>query len=159
MPLSIDTGMGYNFSMTSTPKRRFALHYVEMLAAMGLGMLIFHPLFGLVADNTGWAGTYARDDVSAMVMATSMVIGMSLWMWFRTCSRAAILEMAAAMYLPFVVLLVPLWMGAIGRGFLMLVGHLLMLVTMFLAMLYRRSEYEMHHSTRLPRRETTAEAS
>lgn len=151
--------MGYKFFMTSaTAKRRFALHYVEMLAAMGLGMLLFHPLFGLVADATGWAGTYARDDVSAMVMATSMVIGMSLWMWFRTCSRAAIVEMAAAMYLPFVVLLVPLWLGVISGGFLMLVGHLLMLGTMFLAMLYRRSEYEMHHSTRWRRRHSVAEA-
>ena len=151
--------MGYNFAMTSaTAKRRFAWHYVQMLAAMGLGMLVFHPLFGLVASGTGWAGTYARDDVSAMMMATSMVVGMSLWMWFRACSRAAIVEMAVAMYLPFVVLLVPLWLDVISRGFLMLVGHLLMLVTMFLAMLYRRSEYEMHHSTRLPRRQTTAEA-
>ncbi len=41
----------------ATAKRRFAWHYVEMLAAMGLGMLVFHPLFGLVADGTGWAGT------------------------------------------------------------------------------------------------------
>lgn len=151
--------MGYKFLMTSaTAKRRFALHYVEMLVAMGLGMLIFHPLFGLVAETTGWAGTYARDDVSAMVMATSMVIGMSLWMWFRSCSRAAIVEMGVAMYLPFVVLLVPLWLGAISRGFLMLWGHLLMLVTMFLAMLYRRAEYEMHHSTRWPSRQNATEA-
>ncbi len=89
-----------------------------------------------------------------MVMATSMVIGMSLWMWFRTCSRAAIVEMAAAMYLPFVVLLVPLWLGVISNGFLMLAGHLLTLVTMFLAMLYRRADYEAHHHLRWPRRRT-----
>jgi flagellar biosynthetic protein FliP len=49
--------------------------------------------------------------------------------------------MSAAMYLPFVVLLVPFWAGLITGGTLLTAGHLLMLPAMALAMLFRRSEY------------------
>ncbi|HEV8567746.1 MAG TPA: hypothetical protein VGQ92_11760 [Actinoplanes sp.] len=51
--------------------------------------------------------------------------------------------MSAAMYLPFLVLLIPYWLGVISAGTVMTAGHLLMLPAMFAAMLWRRSDY--HH--------------
>jgi hypothetical protein len=91
------------------------------------------PLEGLV-----WPALTARPDVGVMVMATNMSIGMGAWMRFRGHSWRGIAEMSASMYLPFVVLLVPFWLGAIGEHTLMTWGHLLMLPAMALVMLLRR---------------------
>jgi hypothetical protein len=146
--------------MTTTANRRFAFHYLEMVVAMFVGMGVFAPVWHLVFDAFG-SDAMDRTDVMAMSMATNMVVGMSLWMWFRGHGAAPIAEMAAAMYLPFVVLLVPLWLGVISSTFLMVAGHVLMLGTMLLAMLYRRAEYSCHHRTRWSRgraAETATEA-
>ncbi len=132
---------------TSSANRRFAFHYLEMVIAMFIGMGVFAPVWHVVFDAFGSAAM-ERTDVMAMSMATDMVIGMSLWMWFRGHAAAPIAEMALAMYLPFVVLLVPLWLGLIGGTFLMVAGHVLMLGTMLLAMLRRREEYSGKHRNR-----------
>lgn len=133
-----------------TENRRFALHYLEMVIAMFIGMGVFAPLWHLVFDAFG-SNAMERTDVMAMSMATNMVIGMSLWMWLRGHSAAPIAEMAVAMYLPFVVLLVPLWLGVISSAVLMVAGHVLMLGTMLLAMLRRRDEYSCRHRNRWSR--------
>lgn len=136
---------------TTTANRRFAFHYVEMVIAMFVGMGVFAPVWHVLFDAFG-SNAMERTDVMAMSMATNMVLGMSLWMWFRGHTAASIVEMAIAMYLPFVVLLVPLWLGVIGTAFLMTAGHILMFGTMLLAMLYRREEYSCKHSSRFSRR-------
>jgi hypothetical protein len=111
-------------------------HYLEMVVAMLAGMLVLGPVEDLV-----WPTLTARADVGVMVMATNMAIGMGAWMRFRGHSWRGIAEMSAAMYLPFVVLLVPFWAGAIGEHTMMTWGHLLMLPAMALVMLLRPSEY------------------
>ena len=55
------------------------------------------------------------------------------------------LEMAAAMYVPFVVLFPPLWMGLITAGTMLVAGHVLMLPAMAGAMLLRPHEYRHCH--------------
>src|SRR4028119_2317791 len=85
-------------------------HYLEMLVAMVVGMVALGPLEALV-----WPGLDDRVDVHAIVMATNMAIGMGAWMRFRGHSWPAVLEMSAAMYVPFAVLLVPYWGGG-GSG-------------------------------------------
>ncbi|HEY7598002.1 MAG TPA: hypothetical protein VH969_33000 [Actinophytocola sp.] len=137
---------------TTTANRRFAFHYVEMVIAMFIGMGVFAPVWHAVFAALG-SNAMDRTDVMAMSMATDMVVGMSLWMWFRGHTAAPIVEMAVAMYLPFAVLLVPLWLGVIGAGFLMTGGHVLMLGTMLLAMLYRREDYSCKHHNRWSRRQ------
>jgi hypothetical protein len=141
-----------------TANRRFVLHYLEMVIAMFVGMGVFAPVWHLVFDAFG-SNAMERTDVMAMSMATNMVIGMSLWMWLRGHTAAPIAEMAVAMYLPFVVLLVPLWLGLISGAVLMLAGHVLMLATMLLAMFHRRDEYSARHRNRWSRRPETAPAS
>jgi hypothetical protein len=142
---------------TTTAWRRFTLHYLEMVVAMLVGMFALGPVWRLVVGSD----LLQRTDVMAMSMATNMVVAMSLWMWLRGHSAAPIAEMALAMYLPFVVLLVPLWLGLISAMMLMVAGHVLMFALMLVVMLRRRDEYTCHHHNRWSRRqraETATEA-
>jgi hypothetical protein len=127
---------------TLQPSRRHTAwhlvrHYLEMVVAMLVGMVALGPVWSLV-----WPGWTATTEVHVLGMATNMAIGMAAWMAFRRHSPIAIVEMSAAMYLPFVVLLVPYWAGLIGAGVVFTAGHLLMLPAMAVPMLWwRRSEY------------------
>jgi hypothetical protein len=56
-----------------------------------------------------------RPELNAAVVATNMTIAMSAWMRYRGHRWAATAEMAAAMYLPFIVLLFPLWLDCSPR--------------------------------------------
>lgn len=134
------------------------LHYLEMVIAMLIGMGVFAPLWWLAFGAFDATATLDRDDVMAMSMATNMVVGMSLWMWFRGHGFAPIVEMAVAMYLPFAVLLVPMWLGVLSVTALLVLGHVLMLGTMLLAMLWRREEYSCAHRNRWPRQVQVAPA-
>ena len=77
----------------------------------------------------------------ALIMATNMTVAMSAWMKVRGHRWRPIVEMGAAMYVPFLALFVPLALGLIDAGALMLWGHLLMLPAMAAAMLLRPHEY------------------
>lgn len=122
---------------------RFAGHYLEMVVAMLVGMFALGPVWSLTApDLTG------SPAAQAVIMATDMTLGMALWMWIRRHSWPRIAEMSAAMYLPFVALLVPYWLGAISGGALMMAGHVIMFPLMLAAMLWRRAEYSHRHGHR-----------
>jgi flagellar biosynthetic protein FliP len=114
----------------------FLRHYLEMVLAMLVGMVALGSL-----EDLGWPALTGRPDVGVLVMATNMSIGMAAWMRFRGHSWRGIAEMSAAMYLPFAVLLVPFWTGAIREQALTIWGHLLMLAAMALVMLVRPAEY------------------
>lgn len=124
--------------------RRFGRHYLEMVVAMIIGMVVLGMLESVAFDALGWSGLLDRTDVDALVMATNMTVAMASWMRFRGHAGGPIVEMAAAMYLPFVVLLVPMWLGAISEDTLLIAGHVLMLPAMAAAMLRRREEYTHH---------------
>ena len=121
----------------------FVRHFAEMVAAMAVGMLALglalNPLLGL-------SDVFQRADLSALVMATNMTIGMSMWMRYRRHSWASIAEMGAAMYIPFAVILVPFWAGLVPGHVIMIGGHVLMLPAMVAAMLHRRGEYLAGHA-------------
>ena len=121
--------------------RKLVRHYLEMVVAMAVGMVALHPVWDLVLGALGAGAVLDRTEPMAMVMATNMTIGMTLVMRWRRHGWRACAEMAAAMYLPFVVLFVPLWAGVLSAGGLMLWGHVLMLVAMAGAMAIRPSEY------------------
>jgi hypothetical protein len=126
----------------------FIRHFAEMVIAMGIGMLVFGAA---VSALFGELDILQHPDVSALVMATNMTLGMSLWMAYRKHSWPSILEMGAAMYLPFIVLLVPYWAGQLSGGVIMMGGHALMLPAMLAAMLLRRREYTGLHAHSAPR--------
>jgi hypothetical protein len=110
-----------------------------MVLAMIVGMVALEPVWSLA-----WPGLTGLPAAHALVIATNMTAGMALWMRIRRHSAPRILEMSAAMYLPFVVLLVPYWLVAISGPTLMTAGHVLMLPLMLAAMLWRRPEYSHH---------------
>ena len=115
---------------------RFGLHFVEMVVAMLVGMMALGPLW-----SWAWPGLSELAVLDTLVMATNMTVGMGLWMRIRRHSWRQIAEMSAAMYLPFLVLLVPYGLGALSADTLMMGGHLLMLPAMLGAMLWRHREY------------------
>jgi hypothetical protein len=121
--------------------KKFARHFAEMVVAMAVGMVALHPVWtlGLHAVGTGWLMT--NPYTGALIMATNMTLAMSAWMKIRGHRWRPIAEMGAAMYLPFLVLFVPLALGLISGGALMLWGHVLMLPAMAAAMLLRPAEY------------------
>jgi hypothetical protein len=121
--------------------RKFTLHFLEMVVAMAVGMVALHPVWTLVLDATGTTGLMHDPYTGSLIMATDMTVAMSAWMRFRGHRWRPIAEMGAAMYLPFLVLFVPLALGLIGEGALMLWGHVLMLPAMAAAMLLRPHEY------------------
>ncbi|WP_231500347.1 hypothetical protein [Saccharothrix sp. NRRL B-16314] len=105
-------------------------HFVEMLVAMVVGMVLLDPVWGLVVASD----VLARGDVAALVMATDMTAGMSLWLWFRRHPWREVVGMAAAMYAPYLVLLGPFWAGWVSASALLVAGHVLMLPAMALVM-------------------------
>ncbi|MGH3366162.1 MAG: hypothetical protein ACRDOY_03070 [Nocardioidaceae bacterium] len=121
--------------------RPFLRHYLQMLAAMLAGMLVLEPMRMLAVSALGWSAVFDRTEPAALAMATEMSIGMAAWMRFRGHGWAPTLEMCLAMFVPFVVLFVPLWTGLIGDSMVMIAGHLLMLPAMLLVMLRRPEEY------------------
>lgn len=118
--------------------RRFVRHYLEMLAAMFVGMAVLAPPWWLLGAPGGV-------EADAFAMATSISVGMSAWMLYRRHSSPAVAEMAAAMYLSFAVLLVSYWAGVPSADGVLLVGHVIMLPVMAVAMLHRRAEYTGAH--------------
>lgn len=112
--------------------RRFVRHVLEMVAAMVVGMVVLGVL---------WPDLHGRTELHALVMATNMTVGMAAWMAWRRHGPISIVEMSAAMYLSFAVLLPPFWAGWISEGAVLTAGHVLMLPAMVLVMLRRPAEY------------------
>ncbi len=121
--------------------KKFVLHFLEMVVAMAVGMVVLHPVWMFVLDAIGAAGLMRNPYTGALIMATNMTVAMSAWMRFRGHRRRPVAEMAAAMYVPFLVLFVPMAFELIDKGALMLWGHVLMLPAMAAAMLLRPYEY------------------
>jgi hypothetical protein len=125
----------------TTPRGHFVRHYAEMVLAMVVGMVALGPLWSFAGSALGLTATLHRPEVAALVMATNMSLAMSAWMRHRGHGWPATLEMAAAMYLPFVLLFPPMWAGVLSTGAMMVGAHVLMLPAMAAAMLLRRHEY------------------
>ena len=117
----------------------FFRHYLEMVAAMVIGMIVFGAPAGLVVD-------YGETVPMLAAMAATMTVPMAGWMRYRGHGWAPTVEMSAAMVVPA--------LGVIGlsaadlvtdAGALMALEHVVMLTAMLGAMLLRRDEYAHHH--------------
>ncbi|WP_367322480.1 hypothetical protein [Streptomyces sp. HUAS ZL42] len=128
-----------------TSWRYFGRHYLEMVAAMLVGMAVLGPVWRLTFSLLGLSDLRNYSELVAIAMATNMTIGMSVWMRHRGHGWASIGEMAVAMYLPFVVLFGPYWAGLMSGATMLFLGHILMLPCMFVIMLRRRDEYAQNH--------------
>jgi hypothetical protein len=124
---------------------------LEMIGAMALGMVVLPPLMGFAAralpDSNGLQhlesviGTTI--ELQALLMATAMVLPVTIWMHLRGHRRLVTLEMTLAMYAGFVLLFPMHWLGVINPGQLIMSGHLLMVVFMLLAILAHQREHRV----------------
>jgi hypothetical protein len=128
----------------SASTRHFVRHYLEMVAAMLLGMAVLGVPAGWLMSAVG----VSSDAPTPMLlsMAVTMTLPMVAWMRFRGHSARANAEMAASMLLPTFAVI-----GLLGArivedaGVLMLGEHVAMLLSMLAAMLLRFDEYGHAH--------------
>lgn len=107
-------------------------------------MVLLGPPLMVSLTLLGYSSVVGDPTIRTLIMTTNMNIGMAFWMRYRGHSWERTIEMGVGMTAPFVALLVPLRMGLISELFLNVAGHLLMLVGMYGAMVFRREEYSGH---------------
>jgi len=76
-------------ALSTRRSARFVGHYLEMCAAMVVGMLLLDPLW-----PDPWA---ALPDAGAAIMAVDMALAMGLWMRIRHHCWAATVQMCLVM--------------------------------------------------------------
>jgi hypothetical protein len=130
--------------------RRFLRHFFEMIVVMTLGMCVLGAAFGAFHEfvfGSGFAAAW-RDHVvlAAFAMAFNMTVPMVLWMRHRGHSWERGGEMAAAMNLPVLPLLVLYGFDALAAGGVLGLQMMLMIPAMLGVMLYRKKEYSGLHT-------------
>ena len=121
----------------------FLRHLVEMAVVMMLGMAVLGMLSQTAVAAAGLDYETAAlewPEASAFVMAFNMTLPMVWWMRHRRHSWSYVTEMAAAMFIPVVALTPPLWLGFISGDALSGIQHMVMLPSMLVVMLRRRTE-------------------
>ncbi|WP_243705973.1 hypothetical protein [Micromonospora sp. KC721] len=134
------------------PGHRLLRHLVGMTVAMVAGMLLLDPLWRTAGAALEFTDVLAKPAVAALVMATNMSIGMVAWMWHRGHRARALVEMVAAMYVPYLLLFVPFAAGPLDGEALLLGGHLLMVPAMVVVAVRHRHA----HPVPSPRRPVVA---
>ena len=128
--------------------RRFLRHALEMTVAMMLGMVVLGMAFRqlhLALFGTGFDDAWhEHTELAAFAMAFNMTLPMVALMRYRGHSWERGGEMAAAMFLPVLPLLVLLWLGLMSAHVVLPLQMVLMLPSMIVAMLYRADEYAGH---------------
>ena len=129
--------------MSST--KHFVRHYLEMVAAMFLGMLVLGVPAGWAIGAFGISVSELHNDAPAAMllgMAVTMTAPMVGWMRYRGHGWPASAEMSAAMFLPTFAAIALLWVELVEDiGGLMVIEHVAMLAAMAAAMLLRPAEY------------------
>jgi hypothetical protein len=132
----------------SPAARAFIRHYVEMVVAMFLGMLVL----GVPAEGAlqlmGTSSSALQDDGPALAllgMAFIMTVPMVGWMAHRGHGWRPNAEMAASMFIPTFGVIAVMASGLVGDFMtLMMAEHAVMLPSMLVAMLLRAGEYTCH---------------
>ena len=120
---------------------RFLRHYLEMVAAMLVGMVVVGAAVRGVLALAGLELPTRYPELLALEMAFDMSVGMVAWMRYRGHGWASTLEMAGAMFAPAVGLFPLLWLGVLSGEGLLVVQHLAMFPLMYLVMVRRRAEF------------------
>jgi hypothetical protein len=141
--------------MTSST-RHFVRHYVEMLVAMFLGMVVLGMPALMSLSAAGVSSAELRSDAPALLllgMGVTMTVPMVAWMRHRGHGWRTSTEMAASMLIPSAGVIALLGAQLVEDiGSLLMIEHVVMLPSMLVAMLLRRDEYSggMHAGARPP---------
>jgi flagellar biosynthetic protein FliP len=127
---------------------QFGRHYLEMVAAMFLGMGVLGVPLLLVLGGFGLSSSEIKDEAPAAFligMTVVMTVPMVAWMRHRHHGWPACLDMTAAMAIPTAALIALLGAGVVTDfDLLMMLEHVVMLPAMLVAMLFRVEEYTGH---------------
>lgn len=120
----------------------FLEHLGEMILAMVLGMALLGPVYRAGMGFIGYSNLANRfPELSAMAMAVYMTVPMVIWMWYRGHGWQRSGEMAGAMVVLAIVLVVLCVLGVIPHSTLSGAVMIVMLPAMVIVMLYRRADY------------------
>jgi hypothetical protein len=133
-------------SAQSRSRRSLWWHFFEMVIVMLLSMVLFGAAMSGVFALLGHGNLLHYAALRGLLMTMYMVLGMSLWMRHRRHGWPSVLEMSAAMIVPYVLLVGPFSAGLLATGAFLGGMHVLMLPCMYVAMVRRREEYEQGHS-------------
>ena len=132
---------------TSHKIRHFVRHYAEMVGAMFLGMgVLFVPAVALLAA-AGVSRAELEGDLPALLlflMGITMTAPMVAWMRLRGMAARPTAEMAAAMVVLALLILVAGWLGIVAMETLPWLAHGLMMPAMLVPMLLRLELYTGH---------------
>ena len=126
----------------------FWRHFLEMFAAMAVGMIATGAVFLSVVGLKTWDEVTAQYPTQALLaMAAGMTIPMVAWMLFRGMGWKNSYEMAAAMVLPVIPFLFLVWFDVTKSA--QCGGYCVVMIAAMLGlMLYRRDEYSMKTARR-----------
>lgn len=127
-------------------RRRFWLHYLEMVVVMFVGMGVFSGLAALAFGAAGGSVGAQPGWFRVLLMGINMTIPMVLWMTLRRHPAMRSVEMAASMMVPTALAAALVAAGTFGTMTGMLVQHVIMLPAMLGVMLWRYDEYARPHS-------------
>ena len=134
----------------SASTRHFVRHYVEMVIAMFLGMVVLGVPAGWALGAVGSSWSELNTDAPALMllgMAATMTVPMVGWMRYRGHGLRASTEMSASMLAPTFAVIALLEAGVVGDiDVLLVVEHVAMLLGMLGVMLLRPAEYAHHRA-------------
>ncbi len=122
---------------------RFILHFLEMTAAMMVGMPILSMLRNLIPATSSYAAAFKSGTIlSELAMAIAMTVPMVAWMIVRRHGWRHSAEMGFAMFGPVAAVVLLRLLGADAYlPWLPNASHPAMFLGMIVAMLYRRDHY------------------
>jgi len=136
--------------------RRFFLHYVEMIAAMFIGMFALSKPADLLFSALGASTSSQHPAMMLFSMGAAMTKTKIAWMRFRGHAWRPTNEMAASMLIPTFAAMALAAAGVMHGGALMGIEHVAMLAGMLIAMLLRRDEYSGGHAHGAPQQAIAA---
>jgi hypothetical protein len=132
----------------SAPVRNFIRHYLEMVAAMFIGMAVLGVPAEAGLKAIGTSASALETDAPAVLllgMALIMTAPMVGWMRYRGHGWRPNAEMAASMFIPTVGIVGVMATGMVSDFMtLMMAEHVVMFPSMLAAMLIRPQEYTGH---------------
>jgi hypothetical protein len=126
--------------------RRFFLHYVEMVAAMFIGMFALSKPADWLFSALGTSTSSQHPAMMLFSMGVTMTVPMIAWMRFRGHAWRPTNEMAASMLIPTLAAMALVGAGVMKGGPAMVIEHVVMLAGMLIAMVLRRDEYSGGHA-------------
>jgi len=126
----------------------FIRHYIEMLIAMAVGMVVLGGASSVLLSAVGVdVGSWRTDapELLLLGMALTMSVPMVAWMRHRGHGWAPAWEMTASMFVPSFAAIALLWAGTVeDTHALLMIQHVAMLPAMLAVMLLRLEEYTGH---------------